>query len=141
VHTWSALGRCWGLLHLQGKAEGASVGGAVPDDESAWLRLPQQLNCCNNPWVRGRYHPTWTLCPQPDRVVTKSPFVPRQSFPLSNLCEFCCDSYFHEVSRTLPPPSLNPLFASPFIPMILAPLACCRVQDQTRLLNHLSPET
>lgn len=39
-------------MHLQGKAEGTSVGRTVPHDESPWLLLPQQLDCWNNPWVR-----------------------------------------------------------------------------------------
>lgn len=52
-HTWSVWGRGWHLLYLQGKAEGASVGGAVPDDESARLLLPQQIDCWNSLWLEA----------------------------------------------------------------------------------------
>lgn len=80
AHTWSVWDRSWCLLYLQGKAKGAPVGGTVPDDESTWLLLPQQINCWNsNSLVRGRFtlhgH---SLCPSPQgppREVTQ-PSVP-----------------------------------------------------------------
>ena len=69
VRTWSVWGRSWRLLYLQGKAEGAPVGGTVPDDKSTWLLLPQQINCWNSVWLVADPLYMDTLSAHPHRVL------------------------------------------------------------------------
>lgn len=54
VLAWSVWSRCGSLLYLQGKAEGASVGGTVPDDKGTRLLRPQEIDCLlsSDAWLK-----------------------------------------------------------------------------------------
>lgn len=120
VCTWPVWGIRWRLLYFQGKAEGAPVGGTVPDDESARLLVPQKIDCWNSLWLEVHTLYIVPLYPIPKWSPQRSHLtVCPSGSPVSCLLSVCLACFpMRPAGR---PPFCSLLFATSFITMTPPP--------------------